>query len=230
MSGIWNALTGSGKSAKKPPRGKKPATPEKKEVMEMNTSVWLSQDDINGVIRLFLRQNPLLAKTFRFYGAVDVGDLPSVVIRRSGAKTSCGIIILANSHWVSCFITTTTPEERAAGAKNVFCYFDSTGNKAGADTDKVDKCARHSNPDVCAFITRVLEDKVLGGKGTWKVIYNEHKHQRGLNECGMYACYHTIERLKGTSCRKINSSIKSDVYMAKLRTQEPYKSFVPQYD
>jgi hypothetical protein len=98
------------------------------------------------------------------------------------------------SHWAALFI------DARPKSKALIEYFDSVGDAPPKE--------------IKAFMERVREAD-FGGKATISI--NKKSHQRGNNECGVYAMYYIINRIMGKTMVAINKKRVPDSMMTEYR-------------
>ena len=180
---------------------------------------WLSNTDIENVMKQFEKVYPNFifmgpfpidfAKYFTYYhfNVDNICKLINKGINQIGIIFNTGTLQSGGMHWVALFVNLKT---KLNNGYYTVEYFDSVGDKPPRIISKVidgiiDECCSRTNRK-CINILKLT---------------GQNKHQKGNNECGVYAMYFITERLKGRSYMTIQSNVIRDDEMNKFR----YKFF-----
>jgi hypothetical protein len=183
--------------------------PQMPEEWKQNKNAWLSNFDIDLVLKQYERIYPEF-KTFNSSPSdcpVSV-DCPLSTMDpfklRSEGKTKIGIVFnldktgQSGSHWVATFIDLKNNKKDPVEIN----YYDSYGDPP--------------IPLIKLFLVRLGEKFLLKGEKV-KIMYNDKRHQYGNSECGVYSMNFILERLHGTPMKKISKTKIMDKEMNNLR-------------
>jgi hypothetical protein len=187
--------------------------PQMPEEWKQNKNTWLSNFDIDLVLKQYERIYPEF-KTFNSSPSdcpVSV-DCPLSTMDpfklRSEGKTKIGIVFnldktgQSGSHWVATFIDLKNKEKSSQKDPVEINYYDSYGDPP--------------IPLIKLFLVRLGEKFLLKGEKV-KILYNDKRHQYGNSECGVYSMNFILERLHGTPMKKISKTKIMDKEMNNLR-------------
>jgi hypothetical protein len=187
--------------------------PQMPEEWKQNKNTWLSNFDIDLVLKQYERIYPEF-KTFNSSPSdcpVSV-DCPLSTMDpfklRSEGKTKIGIVFnldktgQSGSHWVATFIDLKNKEKSSEKDPVEINYYDSYGDPP--------------IPLIKLFLVRLGEKFLLKGEKV-KILYNDKRHQYGNSECGVYSMNFILERLHGTPMKKISKTKIMDKEMNNLR-------------
>jgi hypothetical protein len=156
---------------------------------------WISTRDIKDVMKQFEFQS----SQFAFAGALpsDFWKLTSVDYSLLLNKEYLGFVLnldshkQGGSHWVALFID---------NVNRTIEYFDSTGDAP--------------NKNIKTFISKVRSELP-----DYKYLENKVVHQIGNRECGVYAMFFLISRLRGYSFSDISAKPIRDKHMSEFRNE-----------
>jgi hypothetical protein len=158
---------------------------------------WLNTNDINDVIRQYeVLTNKNEGKyTFKFLGAQpsDIYKVIKVDYSELKNKYSKVAIVFNND------------THNQAGSHWLAVFID---NKQRT-IEYFDSLGKMPNKYIKGFL-----DKFKG----YPIIYNKIVHQTKGSQCGLYACYFIIQKLKGKTLNEINARIITDEMMIKYRS------------
>jgi len=173
--------------------------PKKPAEWRKNKYTWLNTYDILFVMKQFEKYY----NDFQFFGPVpldcpisfncELSKLNLEEIQKKQKINKLGIVYNHDkhyepgSHWTAIYVDINN--------KNIN-YYDSYGTKP----PKL----------IYEFMKKI-------GKGEYKLIYNDKRHQYGGSECGMYSMYFILQRLENISMKQISQKKISDEHMNKLR-------------
>ena len=191
----------------------KPRMPEE---WKKNKSAWLSNFDIDMVMRQYEKIYP----HFKYFSAspsdcpvrvtCPLSNLDPHKLRKQGI-TKIGIVFnldktgQSGSHWVA-----------------VFCDMRKTTRVTGKGKDdfvEIDYYDSYGDPPIKLiklFLVRLAERFVVKGERV-EIFFNDKRHQYGNSECGIYSINFILERLHGTPMKKINRSMIRDREMNHIR-------------
>ena len=162
--------------------------------MTLERYSWLSTQDINSVMQQYEKHDP----NFEFLGA-----LPSdfYKLHRLNYKTLASIRQFAavlnldthnqpGSHWVAFFVD---------NKSKTLEYFDSAGKQPNT------------------YIRKFLDKLSKNYFKKYRLLINNKKHQKHNSECGVYATYYIIQRLKGHTFDQITKHLVDDETMNQFR-------------
>jgi hypothetical protein len=195
---------------------KKQFLPKRPQEWNSDIHTWLSNYDINAIMKLFEKQYP----DFSYLGTVtsdcpiaykcELSEFNMNKLFQNGI-TQAGIIYnldthtQSGSHWVALFIDLKRKPE--------ISYFDSYGFPPPSLIKKFILVQQSS-------INSELHKGLFGGghcKKQIKYIYNTKRHQRGHSECGVFSINYILEKLKGKKMSQISRVRISDEDMNILR-------------
>lgn len=191
----------------------KPTMPEE---WKKNKSAWLSNFDIDMVMRQYEKIYP----HFKYFSAspsdcpvrvtCPLSNLDPHKLRKDGI-TKIGIVFnldktgQSGSHWVATFCDMKKTTKVTGKGKEDFVeidYYDSYGDPP--------------IPLIKLFLVRLAERFVVKGERV-EIFFNDKRHQYGNSECGIYSINFILERLHGTPMKKINKTMIRDREMNHIR-------------
>lgn len=188
--------------------------PESPPEWKKNPNEWLSSTDIMKVMKQyekaykcfdFIGPTPINFDTRKIYGECVWEELCNFNLEKmiNNGKTKIGIIFNTDpdykpgQHWISMFINI---------KKKTIFFFDSTGDKAPKEVDKL--------------IKRIQEQGLkLANPINFKVDSNEGvEHQYGNTECGIYSIFFIVHMLEDkVTDHYLKTHILKDEYMQEFR-------------
>lgn len=162
--------------------------------MTLERYSWLSTQDINSVMQQYEKHDP----NFEFLGALPSDfyklhrlNYKSLAnMRQFSAVLNLDTHNQPGSHWVAFF---------ADNKSKTLEYFDSAG--------------KQPNKHITKFFDKLVKNYFK----KYHLFINDTKHQKHNSECGVYATYYIIQRLKGYSFDQITKHIVDDETMNQFR-------------
>jgi hypothetical protein len=177
-------------------------------------NVWLSNYDIENVMKQyegifphfkFLGPFPIDYMKYGFYKLDNnlINNLLKKGITQIGIIFNTGTLKSGGKHWVTLFLNFKNKDY-----KNSYTieYFDSVGNPPAKEINNFLNEIKKTFCNQNDCIPLHLHIKQL-------------EHQRGNSECGVYALYFIVERLKGRSYIDIQSQLTPDDVMEQFRSK-----------
>lgn len=165
-----------------------------------NIKAWFNTNNINEILQQYQSfvNDKKHANYYKYIGAVpaDISDINDFNWSELKNKYNCVSIVFNTDthlnpglHWTSCFIDNKT---------NTVEYFDSLG--------------KMPNKHIKKFLSHF--------KDNYKFRFNDIQFQSDTGTlCGLYACWFTIQKLKGKTFNEIQKTNVSDNFMKKYITQ-----------